>query len=274
HRQMTSCAWIDTHAHLDDPAFDPDRDHVLADAAAAGVRRVINVGYRPLRWDSTIELTRTYPLVWHMLGLHPGHADEWSPETRDQLTALVRSTSPVAIGEIGLDYFRDGPSPALQAVAFHQQVEIATEDGLPIVIHQRAAEDDLITALTRVEHACQVLLHSFEGTNRLATVVNDRGFYVGVGGLATRAGSEWLRQTLRTISLDRIVLETDSPYLVPAGVKERRNSPANIPLIAERLAPMWNVDQAAFATATTRNAERLFGPLTADGHRGPTESLA
>jgi TatD DNase family protein len=271
---MTSGSFVDTHAHLDEPAFDHDRDAVLATAAAAGVRRVINVGYRPERWRTTIELVRASPLVRHMLGLHPQHAGEWSRRTRDALIALVDSTAPVAIGEIGFDFFRDGPDASIQNAAFHDQVAIAAERGLPIVIHQRAAEDALISALTSNHDARQVLLHSFEGTNRLADLANDRGCYVGVGGLATRAGSEGLRQTLQAISLDRVVLETDSPYLTPAGVQARRNTPANIPLIAERLAPIWGVDHATFAAATTRNAERFFGPLIADGQRRPTASTA
>lgn len=261
---MTEPAYLDTHAHLDDAAFDHDRESVLAAAAAAGVRRIINVGYRPLRWQSTVDLAHSYPLVRHMLGLHPQHADEWSPETRSTLVALIRATKPLALGEIGFDYSRQGPDTAMQAAAFHAQVAIAGELGLPIVIHQRGAEDELIAALASIDEGCHVLLHSFEGTNRLAAAANDRGCYVGIGGLATRASSEGLRQTLRTIPLDRIVLETDSPYLVPAGIKDRRNTPANIPLIAERLAPIWDADQAALAAATTANAEWFFGPMTTD----------
>lgn len=271
---MTTPALIDTHAHLDDPVFDHDREEVLSRTAAAGVRRVINVGYRPERWPSTIDLSRRQPLVRHMLGLHPQHADEWSPATRDHLMELLQTTAPVAIGEIGLDFFRDGPPPRQQHEAFTEQLALGTEFGLPVVIHHRAAEDDLISVLSRLGLPGQVLLHSFEGTNRLADLVNDRGFYVGVGGLATRAGSSALRQTLRAIPLDRVVLETDSPYLVPAGCKDRRNTPANIPLIVERLATIWGVDHATFASATTQNAERLFGPLVDAGRRSPTVSSA
>lgn len=264
---------IDTHAHLDDPAFDHDRDDVFAQAAAAGVRTVINVGFRPERWPTTIALTDAYPLARHMLGLHPQHAGEWSPTIGDQLVELLKTTSPVALGEIGFDYFRDGPTASEQHAAFEDQVAIAAELGLPIVIHQRAAEEDLINALTRVSDASQVLLHSFDGTNRLAKMVNDRGFYVGVGGLATRAGSVELRQALGSIPLERVVLETDSPYLVPAGVKNRRNTPANIPLIVERMAPVWDVDQETLAAVTTANAERFFDLAPVNGQRSPNESL-
>ncbi len=270
---MNQWSVIDTHAHLDDQAFDHDRDDVFSRAKAAGVRTIINVGFRPSRWQSTIALTDTYPLARHMLGLHPQHADEWSPGVRHQLETLLKTTAPVALGEIGFDYFRDGPSSTAQQAAFLDQVDIASEFGLPIVIHQRAAEDDLIEALIRVGEASQVLLHSFEGTNRLAKLANDRGFYVGVGGLATRASSVELRQTLGSIPLSRVVLETDAPYLVPAGVKDRRNIPANVPLIVERLAPVWDVDPATLASATTANAERFFGLRLADGQRSPIESL-
>lgn len=270
---MSGLSVIDTHAHLDDQVFDRDRDEVYARAAAAGVRAIINVGFRPARWPTTIAMTETYSLARHMLGIHPQHAGEWSPAVEEQLVTLLEKTSPVAVGEIGFDYFRDGPSPEQQHAAFVGQVAIADRLGLPIVIHQRAGEADLIEALTRVPGTCQVLLHSFEGTNRLAKIVIDRRFYVGVGGLATRAGSVELRQTLGLIPLDQIVLETDAPYLVPAGVRDRRNTPANVPLIAERLAPIWDEDQATLAAATTANAERLFDLRLVYGQRRPNESL-
>lgn len=269
---MTAVTYVDTHAHLDDAAFDPDRDEMLDQVAAAGVRHVINVGYRPERWQTTIALTKRFPLIKHMLGLHPHYAGEWSPEMKRLLMELVRSTSPLAVGEIGLDYLRDGPRPEVQLAAFRAQLAMAHGLSLPAVIHQRAAEEDLITVLSTLPAASQVLLHSFEGTNRLACLANDRGFYVGIGGLATRAGAAALRQTLTSIPLERIVLETDSPYLTPAGSKGRRNTPVNLPFIAERLAPIWNVDQATLAATTTQNAARLFGPRLDDGQRGPTES--
>lgn len=265
---------VDTHAHLDDPVFDHDRDQVYADAAAAGVRRIINVGFHPDRWQSTIAMSRRYPQVRHMLGLHPQHADEWSPAVKEQLVALLRTTSAVAVGEIGFDYSREAPPAAIQHAVFEAQAAIAVELTLPLVIHQRAAEPDTLVALAGLPPEADVLLHSFEGTSRLAKLVNDRRFFVGVGGRATRANAEAVRQTLSTIALDQIVVETDAPYQVPAGVKQRRNTPANIPLIVERLAPIWNVEPAAFAAATTANAERLFGSRLAYGQRRPIESAA
>jgi TatD DNase family protein len=271
---VTNLDLVDTHAHLDDPEFDHDRDQVYVAAAAAGVRRIINVGFRPDRWVSTLAMSRRYPGAQHMLGLHPQHADEWTPEVMKQLVSLLRTTSPVAVGEIGFDYSRDGPPAAQQRAAFNAQAAIALELDLPMVIHQRAAEPDTLAALAGLPSEARVLLHSFEGTSELAKLVNDRRFFVGVGGRATRANAVAVRQTLSTIPIDRIVVETDSPYQVPAGVKQRRNAPANIPLIVERLAPIWNVGPETFAAATTENAERLFGSRLANGHRCPTESVA
>lgn len=271
---MTNLNLVDTHAHLDDPVFDHDRDQVYAEAAAAGVRRIINVGFRPDRWESTIAMSRRYPQARHMLGLHPQHADEWTTAVREQLVTLLRATSPLAVGEVGFDYSRETPSSAVQHVVFEAQAAIAADLDLPLVIHQRAAEPDTFAALAGLPSGVQVLLHSFEGSNQLANLVNDRRFYVGVGGRATRASAEAVRQTLSAIALDQVVVETDSPYQVPAGVKQRRNTPANIPLIVERLAPIWNVEPAAFAAATTANAERLFGSRLASGQRSPIESVA
>ena len=269
---MTHLDLVDTHAHLDDPEFDHDRDQVYAEAAAAGVRRIINVGFHPDRWQSTLAMSRRYPGARHMLGLHPQHADEWTPQVMEQLVTLLDCTSPVAVGEIGFDFSRDGPPAAQQHAAFAAQAAIAIELDLPVVIHQRAAEPDTLAALASLPLEARVLLHSFEGTSELAKLVNDRQFFAGVGGRATRTNAAAVRQMLRTIAIDRIVVETDSPYQVPAGVKQRRNTPANIPLIVERLAPIWSVEPETFAALTTDNAERLFGSRLANGHRRPTES--
>jgi len=260
--------FVDTHAHLDDPAFDRDRDAVIASALTAGVRAIVNVGYRPARWATTIALAKRHRSVAIALGLHPHHADELTADTCERLGhELVRSDA-VALGEIGLDYFRDGPDRAVQRAAFEAQLALGRRLGRPIIVHQRAAEDDLIDVLRRCDDLPAVILHSFEGSLGLARFARDRGYLIGVGGLATRGGSASLRQVLATIPVDSILLETDSPYLTPAGVKDRRNTPANLPAIAERLAPLWGVAPEQLAAQTSATAERVFQLAPAD--RSPT----
>jgi TatD DNase family protein len=254
-----SPALIDTHCHLDDDVYAEDLEGVLKESRSRGVDRWINVGFAPDRWDSTLDLTRKTPGMSHMLGLHPGHAGEWSAHVSDRLVSLVASTRPVAIGEIGLDFFRGETNVAAQRRAFDSQLELAVERELPAVIHMRAAEDEVLDLLRSRRVLPRLVFHSFEGSARLRDFVLETGSMIGFGGIATRSSAADLREVIRTILLDQIVLETDSPYLIPKGARGRRNVPGNIPIIADVLAGLLGTSFAEVASATTRNAERIFG---------------
>jgi len=249
---------VDTHCHLDEPVFDADRVETLAAARAAGVDRIINIGYRPARWSSTASLTAE-PGLFATFGVHPQHADEWTPEVSDALRARLSNPRARALGEIGLDYFRDGPPESRQRRAFADQLTLAASLDLPVVIHQRAAEDDLIDVLGRSAQPPVVVLHSFDGSRRLAAFALERGYRFGVGGLVTRARSVDLRSILADVPLDQLLLETDSPYLVPAGFKNRRNVPANVARVAAFLADLTDRPLGEIAAATTATAETIFG---------------
>ena len=250
--------WIDSHVHLDDPVFDVDRDHVLDRARLAGVVGFVNIGYRPAVWDTTIALARRHHDVQFALGLHPGHANEFTPQVLEKLTRLVESARPVAIGEIGLDFSRAGASQAVQEEALRQQLRLALAADLPAVIHQRAAEAQLLSLLTSEPEVPRLVLHSFDGTDRYADFAIERGDMVGVGGLATRHGAAELRRVLSRIDPDQVVLETDSPYLVPRGVRERRNSPSSIPMIGQLVGSIWTMQIADLARRTTAAASVTF----------------
>jgi TatD DNase family protein len=254
---------IDTHAHLDDPSFEGDVDKVINRAGAVGVTRIINIGYRPAIWRTTVALAQKYPAVNFALGLHPNHAEEEAETVWAELRRLIGETRPAAVGEIGLDFFRDHASRATQLRVFDRQLELAAEMKLPVVIHQRAAEADLIGML-REPVATPWILHSFDGTRALAETAVSAGCYFGVGGLMTKAASAELRNVIKGIPTDRLLLETDSPYLVPRGVKNRRNEPANIPSIAQALAELLERPVDEVARRTTENAERLFGFSSGD----------
>ncbi|HEU5430649.1 MAG TPA: TatD family hydrolase [Thermomicrobiales bacterium] len=267
---MGPIAAIDSHAHLDDAAFDADRAAVVAAANEAGVRQIVNVGYNPERWRTTIALTRRWPNVFAMFGLHPHDAALWSPELRDELATMLDTEPAAAIGEIGLDYFRNKAAPAIQREAFAAQLDLARRRDLPIVIHQRAAEADLIDVLQGYVDLPPVVLHSFDGTARLSRFAQARDYYAGVGGLATRPANESLRAILATFPLSSIVLETDAPNLTPAGVRARRNEPAFLIATANRLASLWQVEPATLLAAsgeTTRQLFRLPQPAAAGGAR-------
>jgi TatD DNase family protein len=255
---------IDTHAHLDDDQFAGDVGDVIERAILAGVRRIINIGYRPERWQSTLELAGRYPILAYSLGLHPHHAEEWSPAVEAELIRLIHTKRPVALGEIGLDYYRNFNPPDVQQRVFARQLEIASELRLPVVIHQRHAEQDLMHLLATAPAGMVCVLHSFDGSSELADFAIDRGYFIGVGGLMTRAGSTELRNVLAQVPLDRILVETDSPYLVPAGIKNRRNEPVNVAIVANRLAELLESPTAEVAAATVRNAQYVFGPLVTE----------
>ena len=249
---------VDTHLHLDDPAFDHDRDDVLGQARAAGVKRFITIGHVPERWESSRALRDRYHDVDFVIGLHPQDADEFSALVGRALSSAVRDLRPIAIGETGFDFFRTSATRPAQEAAFRAQAEIAEGERLPIVIHQRDASDAVIRVLDSYSRLAPIVLHSFDGSERMADWALERGCYFGIGGLAAKPAAEALRGILRRLPAERLVLETDAPYLAPPGVKSRRNEPKNLPRIAGLLAPLWGLTAEDLCATTTRNANLVF----------------
>jgi TatD DNase family protein len=256
--QVEDSVFIDSHAHLDEDQFATDVHEVIDRANGARVARIVNIGYSPERWRTTIGLAQKFACVSFTLGLHPSESDRLSSKLIDELGTLAETSSALAIGEVGLDLFRDGPSLELQRRSFEAQLILARELGLPVVIHQRAAEHVLLEVLQNTSPDVKCILHSFEGSQRLVDFGLERGYYFGIGGLMTRHHSEDLREVIRQIPIDRMLLETDSPYLLPAGVKGRRNEPANIPVIAKALSDLLEVPVGDVADTTTKNAIEIF----------------
>lgn len=250
--------FVETHCHLDDDAFGSDLLLVLERARTAGVERFVNIGYEPASWDRSVDLNRRFPEVAYTLGMHPNSAERWTNDTADRLQWLLASSKPVAIGEIGLDFYRETAGPEVQRQAFRDQLDLAATFNLPVVIHMRGPVEAEIMEHLSAYSEVRAIFHSFDGSARLRDFALNRGDLLGVGGLMTRAGSVELRQTLRAVSLDSIVLETDSPYLTPRGCKNRRNTPAAIPVIAAALAELLETDLAELAQRTTANALRVF----------------
>ncbi len=264
---------VDTHAHLDLPAFDGDRDAVIRRAVDAGIAAVVAIGFSPERWRTTAALAARYPMVVRSVGLHPNHANEWTREMPADIEREASGQGVVAIGEIGLDFYREHVDPADQRLAFTEQVRLARRLDMPIVIHQRSAEDEVLSIVER-EGPVRGVMHCFSGDEQFAARCVDLGLYLGVGGVATYRSSEAIRQALSAAPLDRLILETDAPYLAPQGLRGSRNEPAMIVHAAETLAALHAVDLAAVAATTTRNAVALFGPSLATAvARGETMRL-
>ena len=251
---------IDTHAHLDDEVFDDDRPEVIERARRAGVRTIVLIGYHEGIWERTISTARSFNGGLVALGLHPQHAADFNVDRAiiDRLRASLLSSGAVAIGETGIDLFRDGPPLTIQEAAFRVQLDLARELGLPTIIHQRAAEEETLAILQETQIDQTIILHSFDAGERTARVARERGWYLGVGGLMTRVASDGIRAILRDLPIERLLLETDSPYLVPTGVRMRRNEPANVVAVAARLADLRGVPIETIATVTTVNARRVF----------------
>ncbi len=247
---------VDTHVHLDDPRFDPDRADVVASARGTGVAEMIHIGYHPDRWESSLALVSGLEGVSCTLGVHPGNAHEAVDADLDRLAALALGPGVVAIGEIGLDRYWTTDHDVVQLSWLHRQLDLAASLGLPVIIHQRSAAAEVHRVLLSIHADQLVVLHSFDGDPALAALARERGYLVGVGGLMTRAGSTGLRDILRTLPIEQIVLETDAPFLVPTGVKSRRNSPALLPIVATRLADLRGIDVDEVAAITTATARR------------------
>ncbi len=259
--RTTTTVLIDTHCHLDDAAFADDYDDVIAESTGANVRGWINVGFEPGRWTSSIALKDRTPGMSVMLGVHPSSAEQWSISTRDGLERLLRESGAVAIGEIGLDFLRSLPAKDLQARVFIDQLALALEIGLPVAIHMRESEETMIEILRQRQPLPRLLFHSYDGGPAMTDFVLSTGAFVGVGGLATRKSSERLRHELQRIPLSQMVLESDSPYLVPARIKSRRNTPAQVHTIMSFLAKLKSEQPSQVALVTTLNAFDLFGRL-------------
>ncbi len=253
---------FDTHAHLDDAAFDADRPQVLERARAAGVQRFLNIAYRPDIWETSVALRDAHPDVEMAAGIHPQDATTFSAAQSDALAERLLALRPLAIGEAGFDFARPGATFDQQQRAFQWQIELAIAAALPLVIHQRDAGEQLTTELDRWPQLTTVILHSFDGDERLASWALERGCFVGIGGLACRKGSHVLRDALQIIPVDKLLLETDAPYLAPPGATSRRNEPANLPIVATTLAPLWSLTPEEICRQTTANARHVFNLIS------------
>jgi TatD DNase family protein len=250
--------YIDSHIHLDADQFADDLDQVIGDAIRAGVTDFVNIGYEPSRWPTTRKLSERVPGIHAVFGMHPGSAEQWTSDSAKELEHLVTEHRPVAIGEVGIDLFRGETNLAHQRYVFAAQLELALRHDLPVVIHMRAAEAEVIDLMQGHGALPPILFHSFEGSRELTDFAIAIGAFVGVGGLATRVKSEAIRQEISRVDLSHIVLETDAPYLIPAKRRGTRNVPANLPAIAHMLAELKMTDIQSIAAITTANAQRFF----------------
>jgi len=256
---------FDSHAHLTDPRFDDDRDAVLARAAAAGVAEIVCIG-AGYGWDGnepTLALAEREPRVMAAVGLHPQQADLWDAETGPaRLRAWAAHPQTVALGETGLDYaYRKRADKRQQRDAFVGQCRLARELNLPLIIHTRDAFEDTVAILRDAgmgaEHPC--VIHFFVGNQAQAETFLDMGLWLSIPGVVTLPNAPDLVQAVPSIPLERMLVETDSPYAAPVPRRGRRNEPAYVRYVVDKIAELKQVAPATVAAATRANAAQFFG---------------
>jgi TatD DNase family protein len=263
--------FVDTHCHVTDSKFDADRDAVIGRAQDAGVTTLVEIAESPDTWATAVALTEKYPFIYASLGIHPHHAHhagpgEW-PSLSRKLRELLKRPKVVAVGEFGLDYFRMENSTEQQDYLFRQQLDLAKETGKPIVIHCRDAHGDTQKRLKEyypdASYARSCIqphgtIHCFSGTWEDAQTYLTHGFVLGIDGPVTYPNSKVLKENVTRLPLERMILETDSPYLPPQTHRGERNEPAYIPVIAEAIAELKHKATSDVARQTTANARALF----------------
>ena len=258
---------IDSHAHLDFPQFDADRSNVIDRAGAAGVQAIVNVGADLASSRRAVALAAKHPSIYAAVGMHPHDAKKLDGAALAELRELAQQPKVVAVGEIGLDFYRDLSPRDVQRRAFQAQLAWATRVGKPVIIHDRDAHDEIMQILTNwaadfkgTQLAGRLgVLHTFSGDLSMAERAMDMGFCISISGPVTYKNARQLADLVRTLPLERLLVETDCPYLTPHPHRGKRNEPAYVRLVAERIAALRGIPLEDVAEATTASARRLFG---------------
>lgn len=249
--------YIDTHAHYDSGKFNADREEVIASLPDAGIEAVIDPGCDEPSSLMAIELAERYDFIWAAVGWQPQEWESWTPESIGRVRCMAAHPKAVAIGEIGLDYYWDKEHKAIQHEMLLAQLELAVELNLPVIIHDRESHEDIME-LTGRYPALRGVFHCFSGSAEMAAELIKRGWYLGFDGPVTYKNARRAHEVLQICPMERILLETDSPYLTPEPHRGTRNDSRHLHLIAEKIAEIKSLSPAEVAAATTENAKRLF----------------
>lgn len=251
---------FDTHVHMDSNRYDRDRQLVMQRAQSQGVVAMLNVGFDVTSSRAAAQLASEHSQVWAAAGLHPHNASSYSEEVAGQLRSVLRVPRVVAVGEIGLDFYRDLSSRSAQRQAFRQLLQLAVELALPVIIHDRDAHDEVIDILSEFNLAAAGgIMHCFSGDVALARCCLDMGLHIALAGPVTYPRSQVLREVAGFVPQDRLLLETDCPYLPPAPHRGKRNEPGMVHLVCEEVARVRGVAPDRLSEITLSNACRLLG---------------
>lgn len=247
---------FDTHAHLDDPRFDPDRERLIGILSAMGVDYVTNVGSNMNTSRTSMELADKYPFIYAAVGVHPHYVHDMTEEDLRTIEEWAHRKKVVAIGEIGLDYHYDYSPREEQRYWFSKQLELAERLDFPVVIHDREAHEDCINIIKQFK--VTGIFHCFSGSREMAEIIVKMGFYAAFGGTLTFKNSRKAVEAAKVVPMDRLLVETDCPYLAPEGHRGERNNPTLVRHAAKKLAEIKGVSFDEMAEITCRNAKRVY----------------
>ncbi|RXT08992.1 TatD family hydrolase [Ammoniphilus sp. CFH 90114] len=250
---------FDTHAHLNAEQFQEDQEEVIRRAKENGVSRIVNIGFNRETIPTSLALAKQYDFIYTAVGWHPQDAKDMREEDYDWLRELSKHEKVVAIGEIGLDYYWDTSPREIQQVVFRRQIQLARELKMPIIIHNRDAHQDVVDIL-KEEKAAEVggIMHCFSGSLEMAKQCLDMNFYISFGGPVTFKNAKKPKEIAQEIPLDRLLIETDCPYLTPEPYRGKRNESGYVRYVAETIAALRGMSVEELAQHTTNNAKRLF----------------
>ena len=251
--------FIDSHAHLDMKDFDKDRDFVIKRAADAGITHILTIGIDLSSSIRALQLTRDYDFIFSSIGYHPHTAEKVGTNTLKELGGMASESKVVAWGEIGLDFYRHRAPREKQIEAFEQQLDMAAHFDLPVIIHNREADQEVLGILKkRKSSPNRGVIHCFSGTYDLAMVFIQMGFYISIPGIVTYNNAARVQDVAARIPLDRMLIETDAPFLTPVPERGKRNEPLFVTYTAQKVADLRKIDVQAVARQTSENAIRLF----------------
>lgn len=254
---------FDTHAHYDDAAFAEDREALLSSLPGRGIGRVINVCSDVDSLRTTMELTEKYPYIYGAVGIHPDEVGKLNDGILEEMRLLCRLEKAAAVGEIGLDYYWNKENHPVQIRWFERQLELAREEGLPVIIHSREAAADTLEVMKRMK-AGEIggVMHCFSYSREMAREYLGMGLYLGIGGVLTFKNARKLKEVVEYAPLSRLLLETDCPYLAPVPNRGKRNSSLNLPYVVEEIAALKGVSPEEVMEKTAENAFRLFKKIS------------
>ncbi|EZX15983.1 MULTISPECIES: TatD family hydrolase [Mammaliicoccus] len=250
---------IDTHVHLNADQYDEDLQEVIDRALEEGIDRMFVVGFDTNTIERTMKLIDEYDFIYGIIGWHPVDAIDCTEERLQWIEELSKHPKIIGIGEMGLDYHWDKSPKDIQKEVFRKQIALAKRVQLPIIIHNREATQDCVDIL-KEENASEVggIMHSFSGSNEIADEILKMNFYISLGGPVTFKNAKQPKEVAQHVPLDRLLVETDAPYLSPHPYRGKRNEPARVKLVAEQIAELRGISYEEVCKATTENAERLF----------------